>query len=913
MRTSHKVLLTLLISLLITGGFAVLAYTGLFRVLETDFFSERVKEDQLHRLEAVSSSITAWNEDNRTRFDSLTRDRNFQTVYSVTQREEEITARARTIDALQDRLAGFIGIRVVDIDGRLQYSSFAGDVGSEQVGERRLYRNWDQLDNNFTLPAVNDDSEIITLFDGSDQQVIYLIPSPDRTFIIRGWMVVYLNPAGLGRLLAGDGITSPGGMVQVVDSRGLIVDIRPEQAEAVSESIDTLWPDDGVPAEFAMLAQSPGENFWLATTVASDGTWIGKLIPGRLLGFSQAVQILILGTVFVTVSLMMFLILNIRQDRTEILRSRIKRLQVNLLRDWLEHHEDRQLKLSDLESRREEVRRELRSGLGPLRGSRLEKADKIIDEGWTRIVEILGEKELVKDGRSAGTVSSEAPQPPIDMKQLEDMITRAVAEAKVVVPPEVLSGLQAPPAQAPIAPSPGRPIKVEVVGDDEVEELDELEELSEVEELAEVEEIDELDEVEELSEVEELAEVEEIDELDEVEELSEVEELTEVEEVPEVEDVEELAEVEEIDELDEVEELSEVEELTEAEEVSEFVEPEELEKEPEEQDESITVEGRLKSVERDSEEDFADNLEELESAEELEELKTDEEIEETLEVLPVVLSDDSRELIEIDKVDQDRLYMFDKEFKTAKDSSEGEDIAELQEVEDNDGELEELEELVEDGSPDDAAEKESTGVDSVQFIAVDEVLKSVRKAEAEAEKTQGESDTESVSMESLIMTHTSDILPGLDEIDEEFSFGEDSPVLNWFQDGLDYDRYLLGFKKGATGIYKSLMSLSKEYNAICGVLLAGSRKGLETDYAVGLDDDSATQLSVNRAETIWDEWFNQREIIFVPKLSESKYADKTRHNEFRFIKSAIFIPATYRGAPPIYSSDSRKHPPIPWL
>ncbi|MDF1566671.1 MAG: hypothetical protein P1P77_01485 [Spirochaetaceae bacterium] len=869
MRTSQKVLLTLLISLIITGGFALLAYTGLFRVLETDFFSERVKEDQFHRLEAVSFSITAWNEDNRTRFDALSRDRNFQTVYSVIQREEEISARARTIDALQDRLAGFVGIRVVDTDGRLQYSSFAGDVGSEQIGERRLYRNWDQLDGNISLPAVNDNSEIITLFDGSNQQVIYLIPSPDRTFVVRGWMVVYLKPAGLGDLLAGDGITSPGGMVQVVDSRGLIVDIRPEQAESVSESIEKLWPDDGDPAEFALLAQSPGENFWLATTVASDGTWIGKLIPGRLLGFSLAVQVLILGTVFVTVSLMIFLILNIRQDRTEILRNRIKRLQVNLLRDWLEHHEDRKLKLSDLESRREEVRRELRSGLGPLRGSRLEKADKIIDEGWTRIVEILAEKDLVNDGQSSGTVSTDAPPPPIDMKQLEEMITRAVAEAKVVVPPEALSGLQSPPIQAPIAPSPGRPIKVEVVGDDEIEEFDELEELDE------------------LSEVGELTEAEEIDEPDELEELSEVEEPGEVEEIPEAE---------EFDELEELAELSEVEEVEielEPGEVGVFAESEE----PKKQDSSRTVEGRLKSVESDSDEDFADNLEELDSAEELEELKTDEKIEETLEILPVVLSDDSRELIEIDKVDQDRLYMFDKEFKSAKDSSDNDDIAELQEVEDNDGELEELEELVEVGSPDDVADKESTEVDSVQFIAVDEVLKTVRKAEAEAEKTQGESDTESVSMESLIMTHTSDILPGLDEIDEEFRFGEESPVLNWSQDGLDYDRYLLGFKKGATGIYKSLMSLSKEYNAICGVLLAGSRKGLETDYAVGLDDDSATQLSVNRAETIWDDWFNQREIIFVPNLSESKYADKTRHNEFRFIKSAIFIPATYRGAP----------------
>ena len=81
MRTSQKVALTILIALLITGGFAILAYTGLFRILETDFFSERVKIDQRIRLENISDVVSSWNEDNISRFDSLSRDRNFQSVY----------------------------------------------------------------------------------------------------------------------------------------------------------------------------------------------------------------------------------------------------------------------------------------------------------------------------------------------------------------------------------------------------------------------------------------------------------------------------------------------------------------------------------------------------------------------------------------------------------------------------------------------------------------------------------------------------------------------------------------------------------------------------------------------------------------------------------------------------------------
>ena len=86
------------------------------------------------------------------------------------------------------------------------------------------------------------------------------------------------------------------------------------------------------------------------------------------------------------------------------------------------------------------------------------------------------------------------------------------------------------------------------------------------------------------------------------------------------------------------------------------------------------------------------------------------------------------------------------------------------------------------------------------------------------------------------------------------------------------------------------MSLSKEYRgAICGILLAGSPKGLQTDYAVGLDDESATSLSVTRDEAIWQEWFASRQIIFVPDLKNSPYSRKTPHSEYRNISAALFL------------------------
>jgi len=460
MRTSQKVALNILISLMLTGAFAVVAYTGLFRILETDFFSRRVQTEQKIRLHEISEAYNSWTDNLYSRFDALARDSNIHSVFSIVQREGEIQYRADLVSSLQDRLIGFKGIRIIDNDGRIQYSTFPGDIGNEQTGEtgRRLYINWEQVPGSYDLHPATDTSSPVKQFDANRQQIILELPVQDSGFITRGWMLVYIATNELSDLLINRGLTAGNGRIHIVEDLGLIVDIRPEQVQVVIESIDKLWMNDDAPVDFAVLAEDHGETYWLVSTVTDDGAFIGKIVPGRLFNFSLTVQILMLSTIFISAALLIFLIQNIKTDKTVILRNRIKKLQVSLLRDWLEHHEDRKLRLDDLESRRDEVKRELRSGLGTMRGKNLEDADKLIDEGWTRIIEILSENETDQDNSSSTEIHKESSPPPIDMKQLEDMITRAVAEAKFIIPPEALAGIQAPAPVYSVPPSPGKGI-----------------------------------------------------------------------------------------------------------------------------------------------------------------------------------------------------------------------------------------------------------------------------------------------------------------------------------------------------------------------------------------------------------------------------------------------------------------------
>jgi len=154
-------------------------------------------------------------------------------------------------------------------------------------------------------------------------------------------------------------------------------------------------------------------------------------------------------------------------------------------------------------------------------------------------------------------------------------------------------------------------------------------------------------------------------------------------------------------------------------------------------------------------------------------------------------------------------------------------------------------------------------------------------------------------------------LPSAESDDKDLHFAHDFPKLSWQEDGLNYDQYLREFESGSAGVFKSLMKLSKEYKANCGTLFLNSKKGLEADCSVGLSDECAIQLSVTRDEKIWSEWFERRLMVLIPNLSNSLYANKIEHYEFRYIHAALLIPIIYSGTPSYLFFGFKKAPEDP--
>ena len=71
MRQRLKISLSLLISLLLCGGFAVFSFARLFSVVETTFFHPRIVEERESQLVELSERVTRYHRDSIENFHQL--------------------------------------------------------------------------------------------------------------------------------------------------------------------------------------------------------------------------------------------------------------------------------------------------------------------------------------------------------------------------------------------------------------------------------------------------------------------------------------------------------------------------------------------------------------------------------------------------------------------------------------------------------------------------------------------------------------------------------------------------------------------------------------------------------------------------------------------------------------------------
>jgi hypothetical protein len=469
MTTSQKAALSLLISVVLFGGFAALAFTGLFDFIEARFYDPSITSSIHRDIERNAGIIDRFFTDIQTRFSETLRVPAVRRSFLPNQSAEDIFERSRIYGLFIESLGGVHWVRFIDSGGgRLHYSSYPADI----LYQDRLsisYRNFNEQGITYEEIAVNDGEEPKYTFHGESDRILFSFPFYDSFEVYRGTAVFSLSVKVVADYLINEGRIKVGQDITVISRpAGLLSGMSTAVEKALSPQVSSIWNEGGLRTA-RLISPDSDLSLSLITVKTPHGFLVGRLINEDLFSFPQTLKIILLLSFFLTVYLTAFLLFNLRQDPVTIVQNRMKQLQISLIEQFYEQKGEMDWARwsRDIELRRDEINAQLKKGIKTASGRiQDEDIDVLIDKSWDELLSIMGSR------KETGP----------DEEKLESILHRILAALPGTASAQVTgSPIHVQPANA-VAEKPAVEELVE-----EVEAVEEVEELAEILEPSETE------------------------------------------------------------------------------------------------------------------------------------------------------------------------------------------------------------------------------------------------------------------------------------------------------------------------------------------------------------------------------------------------------------------------------------------
>jgi hypothetical protein len=409
MNISRKITFSLLISSLIFAAFASAAFTGFFDLVEIRFYHPRILRGLNREVLEDARVIGGLLDELRDRFAAAVGEDAVKRSFLPNPAAEDVFERSRIFGVLLNSLPGLRSVRFVDAGGsRIHFSTLTEDM-FRRNGSSPDYRSYRDC------PGVLPYAEVETaeggpprlIFDGPGERLIFSYPFGDTLGVYRGSALFTFSGRAVEERMIQKGRIRAGEDVSVVSfPRGFLLGLPGSDGESLKNQAAAVW-EEGAFGLFELNGENP-ESLALISARYGDkdfgprpaggrpeaGTvFAGRLVRESIFVFPPLMKFILLGSFFLTAFLLVFLLFNLRQDRTAVINSRLKRLQDGLLRqgsgqkdlDW--KHWAR-----ELEHRRGEVQAEITRDLPRKKKNSPVQAeiDALIDRSWDEVVAAIG-------------------------------------------------------------------------------------------------------------------------------------------------------------------------------------------------------------------------------------------------------------------------------------------------------------------------------------------------------------------------------------------------------------------------------------------------------------------------------------------------------------------------------------------
>jgi hypothetical protein len=434
-------MLSLLLSVVFFAAFSLLAFTGLFDLVELRFYTPQLVNALDREVVQFSQNVTTLLGDLEECFAKTLENGAVKRSFLPSQADEDILGRSRLYGLLMNSMPGLRTVRFVDAGGsRIHFSTQAGDVLS-QTDTSLSYRNYQ--DCAAVLPynqvAAEEGQPPRLIFDSSGEQLIYSYPFSDSLDVYQGSALFTFSLGSITGPLIRQGQMRIGEDLALVDSPGgFLLGIPAGGRENLKREAAAAWREDA--PTLLNLDQEGVEALTLVSAKSGMGFFVGRLVQEKALVLPPALRLILLSSFFLTAFLLIFLIFSMRQDNVTVIRNRLKQLQLSLIRQYYDTKNDIDWKIwsRELGRRREDVRLEIKRGL-PRHGEKMKDKDidALIDRSWDELIRVIGgpsSREFTREPPDAqvGTVRTAAE--PEKIEELEELKGEEDTETREMPP-----------------------------------------------------------------------------------------------------------------------------------------------------------------------------------------------------------------------------------------------------------------------------------------------------------------------------------------------------------------------------------------------------------------------------------------------------------------------------------------------
>ena len=152
-----------------------------------------------------------------------------------------------------------------------------------------------------------------------------------------------------------------------------------------------------------------------------------------------------------------------------------------------------------------------------------------------------------------------------------------------------------------------------------------------------------------------------------------------------------------------------------------------------------------------------------------------------------------------------------------------------------------------------------------------------------------ESDEEQVD---FVHVFSDDLLPQFvtdEKIEKETIQKENDSVFRAIKGGFDFDNYASSRKDE----YKALIGITREINAVGGIIFLSSEDNYEVELSLGIGNDLIERLKILLKLGEIVDLTEKRNIIYINNTQHKELKDIILDSDRRFLKSILLIPVYY--------------------